>query len=81
MQKGVGGSGDITPVDRERYQGIIDFISPELSGKDVRIVDVGLVDPAWLSVCEIGRTCGNASPWTSCADVPCFAPKGFECKR
>lgn len=41
VQKGVGGSGDITPVDRERYQGIIDFISPELSGKDVRIVDVG----------------------------------------
>lgn len=41
VQKGIGGSGDISKVDRTRYDGIIKFIESAISRKDVSIADVG----------------------------------------
>ncbi len=41
VQRGIGGSGDISAVDRKRYEGIIQFLKPALRCTSIAIADVG----------------------------------------
>ncbi len=41
VQSGTGGSGDVSPVDRLRYESIIKFVEPALKQKSVAIADIG----------------------------------------
>lgn len=41
VQRGIGGSGDISKIDSIRYNGIVQFIESVVKRKDVQIADVG----------------------------------------
>ena len=71
VQSGIGGSGDISNMDRIRYESIIKFMEPALKCSSVSIADIGCGKGGLLRVLkEHGYTSlYGFDPSTGCMDI------------